>query len=385
MTTNSQDKPPYMDYMATTPCDCDVMAAMEPYFQNRYGNPSSMNHAYGWEADAAVARARTQVSRVIGCEHRDVVWTSGATESNNLALLGSLRPLLRKGHRPHLITTLIEHKAVLDVAKHLEAEGVAVTFLQPDRYGQVSVNQIKEAMTDQTMLVSIMHGNNEIGTLNPISEIGNYLKNTNISLHVDAAQSFGKVAIDVGSMGIDFLSASGHKIYGPKGVGFLYYKTKNRKLDLEPLFFGGSQENGLRPGTLNVPGIVGMGFAAEKALNVMDQDAKRFAGYRKRILASILDICPKAQLNGHPDHRLPNNLNISFCNVDPDDLLDGLMGIAYSSGSACSAGAPSYVLKALGLSDSVARSTVRLSFGRATTEQDIDSLLAKIQNFRRVQ
>jgi cysteine desulfurase len=361
-----------MDYNATTPVDPRVFEAMTPFFTGRFGNAASRNHVFGWEAEEAVEHAREQVAAAINASPKEIIWTSGATESNNIAIKGIAAMYREKGN--HIISQVIEHKAVIDPCKYLEQNGYRVTFLPVDKNGQVSAEQVREAMTDQTILVSIMHGNNEIGTINPIKEIGKLCKEKDVIFHTDCCQTFAKLPIDVEDWGIDLLSCSGHKIYGPKGVGALYVRRKRPRVRCEPVLHGGGHERGMRSGTLNVPGIVGMGKAAELCVQSQAEETKRVGGLRDRLKDGLFDRLDEIYLNGHPTQRIPNNLNISFLYVEGESLMMGFNDIAVSSGSACTSASlePSYVLKALGLGDDLAHSSIRFSIGRFTTEEEID-------------
>jgi cysteine desulfurase len=373
-------RPIYLDYNATTPVDPTVLEALLPYLQGSYGNPSSSEHEYGWQAAQAVERARGQCARLIGAEPRSIIFTSGATESNNLALLGFLRhrrkELPEGSPAPHLITTSVEHKAVLDVAAHLKSEGFEVTLLPVDSEGRVHSEQVMAALQPNTAMVSIMFGQNEIGSINPIKDIGQALPD-HVIFHVDAAQAAGRTPIDVDTMGIDLLSVSGHKIYGPKGVGYLYIR---RGIEIEPLFFGGGQERGLRPGTLNTAGIVGLGTACEICQKEMPTEIERLTKLRDRFIDRVLSSVPSARLNGHRHERLISNASFSFSNLSSDVFALGLRGVAVSAGSACSLGQPSHVLASIGLPTPLARSTIRFGLGRFTTENDLDVAFEAILN-----
>ncbi len=362
----------YLDNNATTPVDPRVLEAMLPYFRESFGNAASRNHRFGWVAEEGVEKAREQVAQVIHANSKEIIWTSGSTEGNNTAILGVARMYADKGK--HLITCRIEHKAVIDPCKYLETQGYEVTWLEPDRTGRVSADQVREAMRDDTILVSLMFANNELGTIHPIAEIGALCKEREILFHTDATQAFGKVVIDVEAMGIDLLSLSAHKIYGPKGVGALYVRRKKPRVRLEPLIHGGGHERGMRSGTLNVPGIVGCGAAAEIAAKEMPKESVRIAGLRDRLWAGLSEHLTDIHLNGNVQHRLPNTLNVSFLYVEGESMMMGISDIAVSSGSACTSASlePSYVLKGLGMGDDVAHSSIRFSLGRFTTTEDID-------------
>lgn len=367
----------YLDYNATTPTDPAVFEEMAPYFTKMFGNASSNNHSFGWEAAAAIKKGRKQVAQLIGAETAQVVFTSGATESNNMAITGAVRADICQGEKPHVITSAIEHSAVIEVAEMLKEMGVEVTFLPVDQYGQVSAESVREALQPNTRIISIMMANNEIGTINPISEIGRVAKEAGVLFHTDAAQGAGKVPIDVEKMNIDLLSISGHKIYAPKGIGALYVKDHRR---LSRVLGGGSQEMGLRPGTLNVPGIVGLGAACELLTANFAEEKSRIMALRDSIISSIESRIPEARLNGHPTERLYNNISFSFSNLSSDMFALGLSGVAVSSTSACSSGdpKPSHVLKALGHSDQLAKSTIRIGLGRFSTQEDADLIVQKI-------
>jgi cysteine desulfurase len=367
-----------MDYNATTPVDPRVVDAMMPYFTGTFGNAASRNHSFGWEAEEAVEKAREQVARCIGASPKEIIWTSGATESNNIAIKGVAGMYKDKGN--HIISQVIEHKAVIDPVKYLEQNGFRVTFLEVSKDGTVSAEQVREAMTDQTILVSIMHGNNEIGSINPIKEIGKLCKEKGVLFHTDACQTFAKLPIDVEAMGIDLLSCSGHKIYGPKGVGALYVRRKSPRVRCEPVVHGGGHERGMRSGTLNVPGIAGMGKAAELCFENQEEEIKKVSALRDRLKDGLFKRLDEIYLNGHPTVRIPNNLNISFLYVEGESLMMGFSDIAVSSGSACTSASlePSYVLKALGLGDDLAHSSIRFSIGRFTTAEEIDYTIERV-------
>ncbi len=364
--------PIYMDNNATTRTDPRVVEAMLPYFTEKFGNSASRNHPFGWEAEAAVEIARDQIAKLIGATGKEIIFTSGATESNNLALKGVAAMYKKKGN--HIITVGTEHKCVLDTSKRLEREGFQVTFLPVDKFGLVSADQIRAAMTDKTILVSVMFANNEIGTIQPIAEIGKLCKEKGILFHTDAVQAAGKVEIDVEKMGIDLLSLSAHKMYGPKGIGALYVRKKNPRVRLEPIIDGGGHERGMRSGTLPVPLIVAMGEAAEIARLEMPEEVKRTYALRERLRKGIMDHLPESYLNGHPVNRLPGSANISFAYVEGEGLMMGIKDVAVSSGSACTSASlePSYVLRALGVGDELAHSSIRFGIGRFNTEEEVD-------------
>jgi cysteine desulfurase len=364
--------PIYMDNNATTRTDPRVVEAMLPYFTEKFGNAASRNHSFGWEAEEAVDNAREQIANLIGASAKEMVFTSGATESNNLALKGVAAMYRKKGD--HVITAVTEHKAVLDPCKRLERDGFKVTFLPVDKYGRVSAEQVAAALTDKTILVSIMAANNEIGTVQPIAEIGKLCKQKGVLFHTDAVQAVGKIPVDVNAMGIDLLSLSGHKIYGPKGIGALYVRRKDPRVRLDPIIDGGGHERGMRSGTLPVPLIVGLGMACELCQKEMAQEAKRAFALRERLRQGIVSKLEDVYLNGHPTERLPGNLNISFAYVEGEALMMGIKDVAVSSGSACTSASlePSYVLKALGVGDELAHSSIRFGLGRFNTEDEVD-------------
>ncbi len=364
--------PIYMDNNATTRTDPRVVESMLPYFTEKFGNSASRNHPFGWEAEAAVEVARDQIAKLIGATGKEIIFTSGATESNNLALKGVAAMYKKKGN--HIITVATEHKCVLDTSKRLEREGFQVTFLPVDKFGLVSADQIRAAMTEKTILVSVMFANNEIGTIQPIAEIGKLCKEKGILFHTDAVQAAGKVEIDVEKMGIDLLSLSAHKMYGPKGIGALYVRKKNPRVRLEPIIDGGGHERGMRSGTLPVPLIVAMGEAAEIARLEMPEEVKRTYALRERLRKGIMDQLPESYLNGHPVNRLPGSANISFAYVEGEGLMMGIKDVAVSSGSACTSASlePSYVLRALGVGDELAHSSIRFGIGRFNTEEEVD-------------
>lgn len=373
--------PVYMDYNATTPIDPRVQQAMEPYLAEQFGNASSASHAYGWQAQTALKKAREQVAGLLGCRSNDVLWTSGATESNNLAILGVVRSFCKD--KPHIITQATEHKAVLGVCEAAQEWGAEVTVLPVDSDGRVSVKDVQMAIKPNTVLISIMMANNEVGTIQPIEEIGALCKERKIIFHTDAAQSTAKYNFSLQKLPVDMLSISSHKLYGPKGVGALVVRQMNRDFELKPILFGGEQEKGIRPGTVNVAGVVGLGEACAIAQSEMAMECEKLRGFQKQILSSVCEKFPKVKLNGSKEHRLCNNVSFSFPNIHPDDLALGLSGVAYSSGSACNSSSPkpSHVLKAMGVEDSLARSTLRLSMGRFTTTEDVQAVTDKLLTF----
>lgn len=364
--------PIYLDYSATTPCDPRVVARMLPFFTETFGNSASRSHAFGWTAEAAVEEARTQVAELIGATPKELLWTSGSTEANNLAIKGTAQMYKQKGN--HLITAVTEHKAVLDPMKYLETQGYEVTWLGVDDKGNIDLKELEAAITDKTILVSLMSANNEIGTMHPIREIGAICKAKGTLFHTDATQQVGKTPIDVIADNVDLLSLSAHKMYGPKGVGALYVRRKNPRVRLTSQMDGGGHERGMRSGTLNVTGIIGLGEAARICQEEMEQETAKVSKLRERLQERILKALPDAVLNGDTDHRLPNMTNISFPYVEGESLLMGIKEVAVSSGSACTSASlePSYVLKSLGLVDELAHSSIRFSLGRFTTEEEVD-------------
>jgi cysteine desulfurase len=377
--------PIYLDHAATTPCDPRVVEAMLPYFTQTFGNPGSRNHRYGWEAEAAVDTAREQVARLIGADEKEVVFTSGSTESNNIAIKGGAymyeKAAAGSGQpRGHIISCIIEHKAVLDPCKRLQKEGFDVTFLEPGRDGIVTADMVRAALREDTILVTIMWANNEIGTINEIPQIGALCHEKNILFHTDATQWVGKMPVDVNKDNIDLLSLSGHKMYGPKGVGALFVRRRKPRVRLQALIDGGGQERGFRPGTLNVTGIVGLGKAAEIALAEMDKDAQRLLALRQRLEKAVTSQLDTCAINGHAEKRLPHITNISFGFVEGESLMMAVKEIACSSGSACTSASlePSYVLKGLGIGDDLAHSSLRLSLGRWTTQEQVDHAAVRI-------
>ena len=369
----------YLDHHATTPIDPRVLDSMLPYFTEKFGNPASRQHAYGWDAQKAVDAARAQVAALIGASAREVVFTSGATESNNLAIKGIAESHRERGD--HLMTVTTEHKSVIDSFKRLEREGWRVTWLGVDASGLIDPSQIREAITDRTVLISVMAANNEIGVVQPLAAIGAIARERGVLFHSDAAQAAGKVPIDVAAMGIDLLSLTAHKFYGPKGSGALYVRRRNPRVAIASQIDGGGQENGLRSGTLNVPGIVGLGKAAEICGAVMSEEGVRLSAMRDRLLASLRRELDGVRLNG-PEAacRLPHNLHVSFEDVSGEDLLMALGDLAVSTGAACSSGAqaPSHVLQAIGAVGERAGASIRFGLGRATTDADIDLAIARV-------
>jgi cysteine desulfurase len=369
----------YLDHHATTPVDSRVLDAMLPYFGERFGNPASRNHRWGWEAEEGVEAARGQVADLMGAAPREIVFTSGATESNNLALHGVIDFYRERGD--HIVTAPTEHKAVLDCCKMLERSGRArVTYVPVDRHGRVDPDDVAAALTDRTILVSVMHANNEIGTLQPLREIAAVARSRGALFHTDATQGVGTLALDVEEIGIDLLSLSAHKIYGPKGCGALFVRSRNPRVRLMPLLHGGGHERGMRSGTLNVPGIVGMGAACALVRAQREADARHLTALRERLWAALSGELEDVQLNGHPQWRLAGNLNVSFRFVEGESLLMALDGIAVSSGSACTSASlePSHVLKALGIPDGVAQSSIRFGIGRHNTADEIDYVAERV-------
>jgi cysteine desulfurase len=370
--------PIYMDNNSTTRVDPRVVEEMLPYFSTHYGNAASRHHSFGWKAEAAVERAREQVAELIGAGAKEIVFTSGATESDNLALKGVASMYRSKGD--HIVTAATEHKAVLDPCKRLEREGFRFTFLPVDRFGRVTAEQVADALTERTILVSIMAANNEVGTLQPIREIGLLCKERGVLFHTDGVQAVGKIPIDVEEMGIDLLSLTAHKIYGPKGIGALYVRRRNPHVRLDPLIDGGGHERGMRSGTLAVPSIVGFGKACALCREEMPGEGDRLRSLRERLRRGIMEGLTDTFLNGHPTERLPGNVNISFAYVEGDALLMAMKNVAVSSASACTSAniEPSYVLKALGVSDELAHSSIRFGLGRFNTQEEVDFVVQEV-------
>lgn len=371
--------PIFLDNHSTTPMDPRVLDAMLPYFVEKFGNAASRNHAFGWAAEEAVEQARKQIAKLIKADSKEIIFTSGATEADNLALKGVLEMYKEKG--THIITSSTEHRAVLDTAKSLEAKGLAtVTYLAVDKYGMVNPQDVQNAITDKTILISIMLANNEIGTINPVQEIGKIAKAKGILFHCDATQGVGKIPVDVQTMGIDLMSFSAHKIYGPKGVGALYVRKRNPRVRIAAQMDGGGHERGMRSGTLPVPLIVGFGKACEICEQEMATEAARLTKMRDRLQTDIMAALEESYLNGHPTNRLPGNLNISFAYVEGESLLMGMKDIALSSGSACTSATlePSYVLRALGVGTELAHSSIRFGLGRFNSDEEIDYTIKKV-------
>jgi cysteine desulfurase len=371
-------KPVYLDYHATTPVDPRVLEAMLPYFSEDFGNPASRQHTYGWKAQEAVDRARGEVATLIGATAGEIVFTSGATESNNLAIKGCVQSCRDRGD--HIVTVVTEHKSVLDSFKRLERDGWRVTWLGVDADGFIRLDELRAAVTDKTVLVSVMAANNEIGVLQPLAEIGAIASAAGAMLHTDAAQAAGKVPIDVNAMGIDLLSLTGHKYYGPKGAGALYIRRKKPRLQLACQIDGGGHEQGLRSGTLNVPGIVGLGRAAAICRSEMAAESARLSGLRDRLLDGLRSGLDGVRVNGSLAHRLPHNLHVSFEAIEGEALLMALGDLAVSTGSACSSGsqAPSHVLVAIGAVGENAGASIRFGLGRTTTDADIDFAIDRV-------
>ena len=370
--------PIYLDNHATTRVDPRVLETMLPYFTEYFGNAASRNHSFGWAAEEAVEKARKQLADLIGASAKEIVLTSGATESNNLALKGAAEMYAQKGN--HFITAATEHKAVLDTCKRLEKHGCRVTYLPVRQDGLIDLDQLRDAITEQTVMVSIMYGNNEIGTIQPIREIGKICREKGVLLHTDATQAVGKIPVSVIDDNIDLMSFTAHKMYGPKGVGALYVRRKNPRVQLTAQMDGGGHERGFRSGTLNVPGIAGFGKAAELCRESLPEEMARMSGMRDRLKETLMAELDEVYINGSVKHRLPHNLNISFAYVEGESLLMGINDIAVSSGSACTSATlePSYVLKALGAGDDLAHSSIRFGVGRFNTDEEIDYTAHKV-------
>ena len=370
--------PIYLDNHATTRVDPRVVSAMLPYFAEHFGNAASRNHEFGWEAEQAVDKARKQIADLIGATSKEIIFTSGATESDNLAIKGVAEMYAEKGN--HIITVVTEHKAVLDTCKKLEKLGYRVTYLPVMGDGLIDLEMLKEAITDKTILVSIMYANNELGVIQPVKEIGKICRERGVLFHTDGVQAIGKVPINVNTDNIDMMSISAHKMYGPKGVGALYVRRRNPRVQITAQIDGGGHERGMRSGTLNVPGIVGLGEACELCHREMETETVRLRGLRDRLKAKLEAGLDEVYINGSMEHRLPHSLNMSFAYVEGESLLMGINEIAVSSGSACTSATlePSYVLKALGVGDDVAHSSIRFGIGRFNTEEEIDYTAAKL-------
>jgi cysteine desulfurase len=371
--------PIFMDSQSTTPVDPRVLETMIPYFTEKFGHPASRNHPFGWEAEGGVDVAREQIAKLIGArDPKEIVFTSGGTEAINLALKGVAEMYREKGN--HIVTTTIEQRATLDVCKRLERQGVEVTYVPVGRDGLVDVEAVRAALTDKTILISIMFANNEIGTIQPVAEIGKLAKEKGIIFHTDATQAVGKIPVDVEAMGIDLLSATAHMLYGPKGVGALYVRRKNPRVRIAPMVDGGGHERGMRSGTVPVPLVVGFGKAAEISREVMAEESKRLAALRDRLQEQIVSKVDEAYVNGHPERRLPHNLNISFAYVEGESVLMGLnREAALASGSACTSATlePSYVISALGVDSELAHSSIRFGLHRFSTEEEVDFVARK--------
>jgi len=373
----TQNNPLYLDYQATTPTDKRVVEAMAPYWTEKFGNPHSRNHHFGWEAEDAVEIAREHVSQLIGASPKEVIFTSGATEANNLALKGVAKFYGDK--KNHIITCVTEHKCVLETCRALQQDGFDVTYLHVKENGLIDLDDLKAAITDKTLIVSIMAVNNEIGVIQPLKEIGQICRDNKVFFHTDAAQAVGKITLDVEDMNIDLMSISGHKMYGPMGIGALFVRRRPR-VRLVPLIHGGGQERGMRSGTLPTPLVVGFGKACEIALKEMGAEAARLRGFQERLFEGLKERIPEIYLNGDLESRIPGNLNISFSYVEGEGLMMGIKDLGVSSGSACTSASlePSYVLRALGVEEELAHTSLRLGLGRFTTEDDIDYAIERI-------
>ncbi len=371
-------RPIFMDYHSTTPADPRVVTAMLPFFSERFGNPASRHHSFGWEAEQAVENARRQVAALIGAQPEEIIFTSGATESDNLALKGAAAAYAARGD--HIITAATEHKAVLDVCRRLEQQGFRITYLPVAADGLLDPEAVRQAVTSRTILISVMYANNEIGVIQPVQEIGRIAREHGVIFHTDATQAVGRVPVDVSAGNIDLLSLSGHKIYGPKGIGALYVRRRNPRVELVAQIDGGGHEGGLRSGTLNVPGIVGLGEACRICLNEMAAESERLKNLRDRLLAQLQEALEGVYINGSMERRLPNNLNLSFAWVDGQALLMGLRDVAVSSGSACSSASPepSHVLKALGAGPERLQAAIRFGLGRFNTEEEVDYVAGRV-------
>ncbi|MFY9531306.1 MAG: IscS subfamily cysteine desulfurase [Candidatus Acidiferrales bacterium] len=370
--------PIYMDNHATTPVDPRVLDTMLPYFRETFGNSASRNHEFGWKAEEAVENARGQIARLINASPKEIIFTSGATESDNLAIKGVAEMYREKGN--HIITQVTEHKAVLDTCKRLEKEGYEVTYLPVEKDGRIDLDELRRAITPKTILITIMYANNEIGVVQPIAEIGKIAKEKGVFFAVDGVQAVGKIPVDVQKDGIDLLAMSAHKIYGPKGAGALYVRRKNPRVQLSAIIDGGGHERGMRSGTLNVPGIVGLGKACEICMNEMPTESEKLRRLRDRLKDAIMSQLDETYINGSMVHRLPHNINISFAYVEGESLLMGINDVAVSSGSACTSATlePSYVLKALGVGEDLAHTSIRFGIGRFNTEEEVDYVVARV-------
>ncbi len=366
------DLPIYLDYQATTPVDPRVLEAMLPYFTRSFGNAASRSHSFGWEAEGAVDKSRKQIASLIGASPKEIIFTSGSTEGINLAIKGAVEMHRSKGK--HIVTSLVEHKAVLDTCKHLEKQGCEVTYLEPDSTGRVSVESVADALRDDTVLVAIIWANNEIGTINPIREIGELCHERGALFFVDGTQAAGKIPVDVAADNVDLLCLSGHKLYGPKGVGCLYVRRRNPRVRIVAQIDGGGHERGMRSGTINVPGVVGLGAACAVAEEDLEKDAAHATALRERFEEKVLAALDYTTINGNHEHRLPGCSNVSFCYVEGESLIMGVKDLAVSSGSACTSASlePSHVLRACGVGDELAHSSIRFGFGRMTTKEEVD-------------
>ena len=370
--------PIYMDYHATTPVDPRVVETMLPYFHEKFGNAASRNHSFGWTAEEAVENARAQIARLINATPKEIIFTSGATESNNLAIKGAGEMYREKGN--HIITQVTEHKAVLDTCKRLEKYGYEVTYLPVAKDGRIDLDDLRRAITAKTILITIMYANNEIGVVQPIQEIGKIAKEKGVLFHTDGVQAVGKIPVDVQKDNLDMISLTAHKIYGPKGCGALYVRRRNPRVQLSAQIDGGGHERGMRSGTLNVPGIVGFGKAAELCQNEMADESTRLRGLRDRLKDTIFAKLDEVYINGSMTHRLPHNINISFAFVEGESLLMGINDVAVSSGSACTSATlePSYVLKALGVGEDLAHTSIRFGLGRFNTQEEVDYVTSRV-------
>jgi len=366
------DLPIYLDYQATTPVDPRVLEAMLPYFTHSFGNAASRSHAFGWDAEGAVDKSRKQIASLIGASPKEIIFTSGSTEGINLAIKGAVEMHGKKGK--HIITTLVEHKAVLDTCKHLEKQGCEVSYLEPDSTGRVTAEQVAEAIREDTVIVAMIWANNEIGTINPIREIGELCHEKGVLFFVDGTQAVGKIPVDVAADNVDLMCLSGHKIYGPKGVGCLYVRRRNPRVRIVAQMDGGGHERGMRSGTINVPGVVGLGAACAVAEEDLEKDAAHSIALRERFEEKVLAALDYTTVNGNHEHRLPGCSNVSFCYVEGESLIMGVKDLAVSSGSACTSASlePSHVLRACGVGDELAHSSIRFGFGRMTTEAEVD-------------
>ncbi len=370
--------PIYMDYQATTPMDPRVLEVMSPYFTEKFGNAASRNHGFGWEAEKAVTESRKRIASSIGAKESEIIFTSGATESNNLALQGIARMYQKKGK--HIVTVKTEHKCILDTCEALENQGLEITYLPVNSDGLIDLSQLVGEIREDTLLVSVMMVNNEIGVIQPIQEIGKVCREKGVFFHTDATQAVGKIPVDVEALNVDMLSMSAHKLYGPKGVGALYVRKRKPRVRLSPIIHGGGHERGMRSGTLNVPGIVGFAKAVELALEEMQGESLRLAGLRDKLEKELFSKLDHIYLNGHKEKRIPGNSNISFNYVEGEGLMMSIPDIAVSSGSACTSASlePSYVLRAMGRSDELAHSSLRFGLGRFTTEEEVDYVIKRV-------